>query len=64
MSAPHRRNAHTRPIGASWLRIFIAALAFALIACTSQDAPAGQPAVPPIDLAAPEKTETATFALG
>ena len=64
MTAPPRRHTHTQPSDVSRPRIFIAALALALIACTSQDGPAGQPAVPPIDLAAPEKTETATFALG
>jgi hypothetical protein len=70
VTVPYRGRSHRRlkRLPAAILTLLTAAL-LALAACTAQGSP-GQgavvspSAVPPIDLAAPQQTKTATFALG
>ena len=58
-------QANKQPIYGPRTRALFAALVLVLAACAPQAGQSGQSTViPPIDLAAPKRLETATFALG
>ena len=65
---PHRTQRSTNSPLSSVLAL-LTAMTLALTACATQTGPklghpAARRAIPPMDLAAPQQTETATFALG
>jgi hypothetical protein len=69
MTVPSHSQPYTRRTTRSAVATAIAALVLALTACTPSsgrtvDNSHAQPAIPPIDLAAPTQIKTATLALG